>query len=410
MPITVTRPPDRHLPGEPLARRRLVAGSALASLVWPVAVASSAPAAGALQVGPQRALRTLAEAARRARDGDTIEVDAGDYRRDVAVWTQDRLHLRAVGGRVRLLATGGAAEGKAIWVVRGGSISAEGFDFEGARVPDRNGAGIRFEAGALTLRDCRFIGNEMGLLSANDARAELLLERCEFADNRRPDGHNHQLYVGQIARLTMRGCYVHSGFVGHLVKSRAAVNLLYCNRITDESGGSASYEVEFPNGGVAVLVGNLVQQSSTSENTILISYGAEGYVGATHALALAHNTLVDKHPRGGVFLRVMRGEGRFAASVALRAVNNLLAGNDSRLEAAGPGDFRNNPAVDFDVFVRALREDWRLLARAPVAGRVVDPGEFAGVSLRPAHEYVHPRTLSPLPGPPRHPGALQTTG
>jgi len=391
-------------------RRGLVAGAGLAALVGPAWVRAATPGAGVLQVGPQRALRTLAEAARRARDGDTVEVDAGDYRRDVAVWTQDRLTLRAVGGRVRLLAVGGAAEAKAIWVVRGGRITAEGFDFEGTRVPSRNGAGIRFEAGALALHDCRFTGNETGLLTASDARAELLLERCEFADNLRPDGHNHQLYVGQIARLTMRGCHVHSGFVGHLVKSRAAVNILYCNRITDESGGTASYEVEFPNGGVAVLVGNLVQQSSTSENTIMVSYGAEGYVGTRHALALAHNTLVDKHPRGGVFLRVMRGEGRFAAEVALRAVNNLLAGNDSRLEAAGPGDYRNNPVVDFDVFVRAPREDYRLQPRAAVAGRVVDPGEFAGVPLRPAHEYRHPRTLAALSGPPRHPGALQSTG
>lgn len=30
-----------------------------------------------------------------ARDGDLIEVDAGEYRGDVAVWTQDRLRLRA---------------------------------------------------------------------------------------------------------------------------------------------------------------------------------------------------------------------------------------------------------------------------------------------------------------------------
>jgi len=391
-------------------RRLLVAGAGLATLGAPAWARVVAPRAGVLRVGPQHAVRTLAEAARRAGDGDTIEVEAGEYRRDVAVWTQDRLSLRAVGGRVRLLAVGAAAEGKAIWVVRGGSIAAEGFDFEGTRVPSRNGAGIRFEAGALALRDCRFIGNEMGLLSASDARAELWLERCEFADNLRPDGHNHQLYVGQIARLTMRGCHVHSGRFGHLVKSRAALNFLYCNRITDESGGSASYEVEFPNGGVAVLVGNLVQQSSTSENAMMISYGAEGYVGRQHALALSHNTLVDERPRGGVFLRVMRGEGRFAASVALRAVNNLLAGNASRLEAAGPGDYRNNPAVDFDVFVRALREDWRLRAGAAVAGRVVDPGEFAGLSLRPAHEYLHPRTLAALAAPPRHPGALQSTG
>ena len=116
-------------------------------------------------VGPNRELRTIAEAAKHARDGDIVEVDAGDYRRDSAVWTQDRLSIRAMGGRVRLLAEGGSAEGKAIWVVRGGDIDIAGFDFHGARVPSGNGAGIRFESGRLTLNGCRFLDNEMGLLS-----------------------------------------------------------------------------------------------------------------------------------------------------------------------------------------------------------------------------------------------------
>jgi len=98
------------------------------------------PGARVLRVGPQRELRTLAEAARQARNGDTVEVDAGNYNRDVAVWAQDGPMMRAVGGRVRLIASGGAAEAKAIWVVRGGRITAEGFDFEGTRVPSRKGA------------------------------------------------------------------------------------------------------------------------------------------------------------------------------------------------------------------------------------------------------------------------------
>lgn len=375
------------------------------------AAESPIPGVGTLlQVGPRREIKTLAEAARRARDGDTVEVDAGEYRRDVAVWTQNDLTIRAVGGRVRMIAVGGSAEGKAIFVVRGGRVTIEGLDFEGTRVPSRNGAGIRFEAGQLTVRDCRFVENEMGLLTGNDPKAELTVENSEFAHNKRLDGHNHQLYVGGIGKLTVRGSYFHHGHIGHLIKSRAAVNHVFYNRLTDEMGGTASYELEFPNGGVAVVVGNVIQQSSTTENAIMISFGAEGYEDTVHKLVLAHNTLVDNHPKQGVFLRVMRGEGRYTAPVAIKAVNNLLVGNTGKLEAAGPGEYVNNLNVDWDVFVRASREDYRLAAGAAVAGKAVDAGAFEGLSLRPAYEYVHPRSLAALNGGPRHPGALQAVG
>jgi hypothetical protein len=309
-----------------------------------------------------------------------------------------------------MIAVGGSAEGKAIFVVRGGRVTIEGFDFEGTRVPSRNGAGIRFEAGQLTVRDCRFLENEMGLLTGNDPKAELTVENSEFAHNKRLDGHNHQLYVGAIGKLTVRGSYFHHGHIGHLLKSRAAVNHVFYNRLTDEMGGTASYELEFPNGGVAVVVGNVIQQSSTSENGIMISFGAEGYEGTVHQLVLAHNTLVDNRPKDGAFLRVMKGEGKYTAPVTIKAVNNLLVGNTGKLETAGPGEYANNLNVDWDVFVRASREDYRLTPGAAVAGKVVDAGAFEGLSLAPTHEYVHPRSLATLNGGARHPGALQAVG
>ena len=296
-----------------------------------------------MQVGPTRAIQTLAEAARRARDGETIEVDAGEYRRDVAVWTQNRLTLRAAGGRVRLLADGAAAEGKAIWVVRASQMQVQGFDFQGARVAARNGAGIRFETGQLTIRDCSFTHNEMGLLTSNDPSAELTVENSEFAHNRRPDGHNHNLYAGTIAKLSVQGSYFHHATVGHLLKSRAAFNHIAHNRLVDGPDGSASYELEFPNGGVAVVRNNLIQQSARTQNPIMVSYGAEGYRWPANSLELVHNTLVDDLPQGGIALRVMPGE------VTLKLHDNLLVGGSGPLMAtpARPGDeVRDNRRVE----------------------------------------------------------------
>ena len=79
-----------------------------------------------LRVGPGRALAGPGAAARIARDGATVLIDAGDYLGDVAVWTQDRLTLRGDRGRARLHAAGRAAEGKAVWVIRGSDVLIEG--------------------------------------------------------------------------------------------------------------------------------------------------------------------------------------------------------------------------------------------------------------------------------------------
>lgn len=300
-----------------------------------------------LHVGPTKAIKTIADVARLARAGSTIEVDSGDYAADVTVWEHDDVTVRAVGGRVRLLAQGVAAEGKGIWVVRANGMRVEGFDFEGAAVPDRNGAGIRLEKGSLLVRNCSFMRNEMGLLTSNDPATVLEVESSEFAYNQRPDGHNHNLYVGQIARLSVTGSYFHHARIGHLLKSRAALNQIYYNRLTDEAGGTASYELEFPNGGVAYVVGNLIGQSAMTDNPILISFGAEGYKWPRNEIHLANNTLVNPLPRGGVFLRVAPGAD------AIRAVNNRLVGPGT-LESAGPGEYRNNVAVSLHDYARGL--------------------------------------------------------
>ena len=300
-----------------------------------------------LQVGPTKTIKTIAQSSILASAGVIIEVDTGIYLADVAVWQHDDITLRAVGGRVRLLAQGVAAEGKGIWVVRANGMRVEGFDFEGAAVPSRNGAGIRLERGSLHVRNCSFVRNEMGLLTNNDPSIVLEVENSEFAYNQRPDGHNHNLYVGQIARLSVTHSYFHHAHTGHLLKSRAAMNHIYDNRLTDEMGGTASYELEFPNGGLAYVVGNVIAQNTQTENPHLISFGAEGYKWPRNEIHLENNTLVNPLPQGGVFLRVAPGAD------VIRAVGNQLVGQGT-LESAGPGEYQNNVKVDPRGYARAL--------------------------------------------------------
>jgi hypothetical protein len=382
----------------PIGRRQLLNGSiagAVLVLCRPVL------AQKILRIGPGKAIRTIASAASLANDGDIIEVEAGDYSGDVAVWEKKNVTLRAVGGRVRVIARGMAAEGKGIWVVRGGRMTVEGFDFSGARVDDKNGAGIRLESGFLTVRDCSFTGNQNGILTSNNPQIELTIVNSEFGHNGHGDGQSHNIYAGEIARLTVTGSYFHHAKVGHLLKSRAAVNNIRYNRLTDETGGSASYELEFANGGIAYVVGNIIQQGSQTENPHVISYGAEGYKWPKNELYLVNNTLVDNRPQNGVFLRIKPG------NVTVKAVNNLLVGK-GQLDAAGPGDYRNNINVDWDQFELAAREDYRLKPNSKVLGSAVDAGTANGQRLMPDREYAHPRNSIPLTSPVRHPGAMQS--
>lgn len=354
-----------------------------------------------LRVGPEQVLRSISAASRQARDNDTIEVDAGDYHGDVAVWTRDGVTVRGIGGRVRLIASGASAEHKAIWVVRGGSMMVENIEFVGARVPGKNGAGIRFEKGRLFVRNCVFHDNENGILTSNDKDAELEIEDSEFGQNGAGDGQSHNLYVGNIRKLQVTGSYFHHARVGHLLKTRAATSFILYNRLTDETGGRASYELEFPSGGVAYVIGNIIQQSSQTENPNIVSFGAEGYSWPRNELYLINNTLVDDRPEKGNFLRVKTGADQ------IKAINNLLVGQGS-LETAGPGEYRNNFNIELSELGMVGGLDYRVKAQSNLVGKVADPFEENGFSLMPGREYVHPRKTRVLTCAISVPGALQS--
>lgn len=373
--------------------RLLIAGF----LVVTCATASSR----VIQVGPNELIKTVAEAARVAHDDDVVEIATGEYLGDVTTWTQKRMTIRGVGERPILNAAGRSAEGKAIWVIRDGDFTIVNIEFRGAQVPDKNGAGIRLEKGQLVIRNCSFVNNQNGILTSDNPESRLIVIDSEFGHNGYGDGQSHNLYVGDIARLTVTGSYFHHANVGHLIKSRAAVNDIRYNRLTDEIGGRASYELEFANGGIAYVIGNIIQQGSQTENPHIISYGAEGYKWPKNELYLVNNTLVDNRPKGGVFLRIKPGP------VVVKAINNLLVGL-GKLETASPGDYRNNFNVDWDQFEFAAREDYRLKKNSTLRGLAIDAGKIDGRSLMPDHEYVHPRQTILLNGLARNPGALQS--
>ena len=352
-----------------------------------------------LRVGPFEAIRTIAQAAKLAKDDDIIEIEAGEYHGDVTLWMQKKLTIRARGGNARLFADGKSAEGKAIWVIRNGDFRVENIDFIGTHVDDHNGAGIRFEGGNLHIKNCLFYGNDNGLLTT-DSAGTLTIENSEFGYNGFGDGFSHNLYVNKMRSLKITGSYFHHANVGHLIKSRAQHNHIYYNRITDESGGRASYELDLPNGGIAYVVGNIIQQDVVPQNSTMINFGVEGLAWPENRLYLASNTIVNDQPYGGIFLRTVPGTEQ------LVSINNLFVGNGKFHSGIVKAETTNDNRVDWEHFAQASRYDYRLNTK----GQLLPFAPPAMPELVPSSEYVHRLSPRQLPALPTKPGALQTPG
>src|SRR5882757_3760356 len=334
-----------------------------------------------LRVGAKRELKQPSAAAEIARDGDVIEIDAGIYEGDAAVWRQHRLTIRGVGGRAHLRADGAQAEEKGIWVVKGNDTTIESVEFSEAKVQGENGAGIRLEGAGLTVRDCSFHDNENGILTGANAESDVVVEHSEFAHNGFGDGYTHNLYIGHVKSFTLRFSYIHHALVGHNVKSRALENHITYNRIMDGNDGRSSYDIDLPNGGLSFVIGNVIQQGPATENPTIVSYGAEGLQHPVNELYFVNNTVVNDRPAGGRFLFVKD------AAQAVRIVNNVFSGRGDLL--SGPGELRNNVLVSKRDFVDPANFDYRLRAGAAAIGRGVDPGSARGFELRPSEEYSH---------------------
>lgn len=350
------------------------------------------------QVGPSFMFRTPSSIARTASEGSVVEIEAGEYLGDVAVWKQNNITLRGVGGRVHLKANGKAAAGKAIWVIKGNNVVIENIEFSGAKVPSRNGAGIRMEGNNLILRNCHFHDNEMGILTGKKPASEIMIENSEFnnntVDHKLHQSLGHNIYIGEIAKFTLTGSYIHDAETGHNVKSRANENYILYNKITDEKLGS-SYLLDLPNGGNAFVIGNIFHQNSLNDNFNLLSFAAERNRESTlSSLYVVNNTFVNS----AIDALFISNHG--AGSTTL--LNNLFVGLGKIMQQAGKypsntqlltADFMN--AEDYDYHLKQTME------------QIIDQGVTLGLAsngfkLTPTHQYVHPiaTELRPIYGKP----------
>jgi hypothetical protein len=342
-----------------------------------------------ISVGPGKAFSVPSQAAAIVKDGDIVDISAGTYAGDVAVWRANDLTLRGVGGRPHLKAGGANAQGKAIWVIQGNNTVVENIEFSEARVPDGNGAAIRQEGRILTIRNCYIHDNQMGILGGVPD-SEVLIEGSEFSGSSGP--YNHNIYLGG-RRLTLQFSYVHYAIHGHNVKTRARENFILYNRISDENTGTSSYAIDIPNGGRSYIIGNVIQKGPRSENSSVIAYGEEGATNEFQELYFVNNTVVSNFGKG-LFLNI------YGSPRVVSVINNVFAGRGVTLPKSvsathnliSPDPFFKDPALF----------DYRLRSGSPAIDAGVQPGTANNFELVPRFQYVHhaghkPRTeIGPL--------------
>jgi hypothetical protein len=318
-----------------------------------------------------------------AQDGDIVEIDAaGIYAGDVCTIYANSLTIRGVNGRPHIGAGGNNAEGKGTWVVAGNDTLIENIEMTGATVPSHNGAAIRQEGTNVTIRNCYFHDNEEGILTMADPTSSILIEYSEFARNGYGDGYTHNMYIGHVQQFILQFSYSHQANIGHLVKSRASENYILYNRLTDETG-TASYELDIPNGGLSYVIGNVIQQSPTTDNPNMAAYLEEGtYPGnPSQSLYLINNTFVNGLGSGNF---VLIGSADTTPAVL---ENNFFTGGGTISNQAGAiltTNFVGTPS-----FVNPAAFDYHLMAGSPGIDAGRTPGSAFGYSLVPSYEYIY---------------------
>ena len=227
-----------------------------------VVLAGPAPAR-VYYVGPEHQYKRPSEVTGLVAPGDLVEIEPGDYY-DCAVWRTDRLTVVGRGGGPVMTDT--QCADKASFVINGDDVVLRNITFTRIRVPDRNGAGIRHQGHDLTVENCRFINNEIGILSSAAADARITIRDSRFDRNGMCSGGRclPSLLVPGVTVLRIE----HSVFTGSrggvLIRSSAVRTVLMKNQIEDGPTGTAERLVVA--GGDLIADGNMFERGPGGQN------------------------------------------------------------------------------------------------------------------------------------------------
>lgn len=333
---------------------------------------SDASAAAILSVGATGADYTTLSAAVAFADthtGDyyTIEVAPGIYLNDFPVVTTAMTITAMAGGPVIFNATAPPPNGKAI-ITTSASTTIIGLTFENAAVsPSQgsNGAAIRAQAGTswLIVENSIFRNNQDGILVDGSATTNVSISGSSFIGNGfdagggacPATGCDHAIYVGAINSLLVTESLFCGTQVGHDIKSRAATTTITGNRLYDGAGdnaldcpaGSTSYAIDLANGGAATISGNQIIQGADSENSIMVSYGAEGLIYTDNSLLVSNNLFISADISGSIGINNVN-------CIAAQLQNNTFQGVDTPANPPGCFSYIDHPVPEPNISLLLL--------------------------------------------------------
>ncbi|MCU0729534.1 MAG: right-handed parallel beta-helix repeat-containing protein [Sphingopyxis sp.] len=263
------------------------------SLFFGLAVTAGAASAQSISVPElRRTFPTVQAAVNAIGAGEaTVLLAPGSYRQ-CAVQNAGTITYRASQPGTAIF-DGITCEGKAALVLRGAGATVDGLVFQNMRVADHNGAGIRLERGELRVVNALFRNSEQGILSANDHRGAVTIDRSTFTRLGTCDygACTHSMYLNGRGLLTVTRSRFERGTGGHYVKSRMDRANIVDNMFDDSQGQGTNYMIDLPAGAVGRIAGNLFIQGADKENfSAFIAVAAESRDHPSTGLAIADNT------------------------------------------------------------------------------------------------------------------------
>jgi hypothetical protein len=212
----------------------------------------------------------------KAAPGETVTLPAGNYGQGLRIDKPLTLNMKGVN----LL---GVYGGKAPLVIANanGPVVINDLSINGRESGADKGnlAGVRIsgESFRVTLNRANISETVMGVLTDNDG-GKLEIYDSQFlgmGKSRARQSLSHAIYVGVTEELVIKNTIVQESHnKGHLVKSRAARTEIDSSKILG-LGSNHSRLIDFPCGGELLVKNSVLQASSQSDNSDLISVGTE---------------------------------------------------------------------------------------------------------------------------------------
>ncbi|MFC3100184.1 right-handed parallel beta-helix repeat-containing protein [Altererythrobacter lauratis] len=251
----------------------------------------------------------------------TIAIAPGNHRQCAVQSAGEIAYLATQPGQAVFDAV--TCEGKAALVLRGRSAQVSGLVFQNMRVRDYNGAGIRMEAGDLTVAQSWFRDSQQGILTANAETATLVVDHSTFTRLGTCEGSGgcaHSIYTGALGLVRITNSRFEQGRGGHYLKARAPRVEIASNSFDDAGGRGTNYMIDLPAGASGQISNNWFVQGRDKENySAFIAVAPESRDYSSAGLVVAGNTarLAPGVDRNTVFVADWSGEVQQITSNAL---------------------------------------------------------------------------------------------